>query len=99
MGPDGLSSSGSSSSPVLQCPAVDAAAMSAPGAGVKRGLLEALLQLSMPQEVRVLAVELTITTVDLPVLAVRAPSSCMRMQTTTTACMQYTTTEAAVHTS
>lgn len=73
VGPDGLSSSGSSSSPVLQCPAVDAAAMSALGAGVKRGLLEALLQLSMPQEVRVLAVDLTITTVDLPVLAVRAP--------------------------
>jgi hypothetical protein len=70
VGPDGLSSS---SSPVLQCSAVDAAAMSAPGAGVKRGLLEALLQLSMPQEVRGLAVQLTTTTVDLPILAVRAP--------------------------
>lgn len=57
VGQDGLSSSSSSSgegggSPVLQYPKLDHESMAAPGAGVKRGLLEALLQLSMPQEVR-----------------------------------------------
>jgi hypothetical protein len=54
VGQDGFSSSSSGSSsgsPVLQCPKLDHAAMAEPGAGVKRGLLEALLQLSMPQEV------------------------------------------------
>jgi hypothetical protein len=48
VGEEGLSSS---SSPVLQAPRIDHAAMEASGAGLKRGLLEALLQLSMPQEV------------------------------------------------
>jgi hypothetical protein len=48
VGPDGLSSS---SSPVLTAPLVDHAAMQQPGAGAKRGLLEAVLQLSVPQEV------------------------------------------------
>lgn len=36
----------------MQASTVDQAAMEAPGTGLKRGLLEALLQLSMPQEVR-----------------------------------------------
>jgi hypothetical protein len=49
VGPEGLSSS---SSPVMHAPAVDAAAMQQPGAGAKRGLLEAVLQLSVPTEVR-----------------------------------------------
>eukprot|EP00882_Tetradesmus_deserticola_P031870 GHRQ01036048.1.p1 GENE.GHRQ01036048.1~~GHRQ01036048.1.p1 ORF type:complete len:147 (+),score=78.92 GHRQ01036048.1:141-581(+) len=48
VGPDGLSSS---SSPVMQTPRVDHAAMQQPGAGAKRGLLEAVLQLSVPPEV------------------------------------------------
>uniref|UniRef100_A0A383WDL8 Uncharacterized protein n=1 Tax=Tetradesmus obliquus TaxID=3088 RepID=A0A383WDL8_TETOB len=48
VGPDGLSSS---SSPVMQAPRVDHEAMQQPGAGAKRGLLEAVLQLSVPPEV------------------------------------------------
>jgi hypothetical protein len=48
VGPGGLSSS---SSPVMAAPLVDHAAMQQPGAGAKRGLLEAVLQLSVPQEV------------------------------------------------
>ncbi|KAF6258087.1 hypothetical protein COO60DRAFT_1460861 [Scenedesmus sp. NREL 46B-D3] len=51
VGPDGLSSSSSSSSPVMQAPRVDHVAMQQPGAGAKRGLLEAVLQLSVPPEV------------------------------------------------
>jgi hypothetical protein len=52
VGPDGLrSSSSSSSSPVMTAPLVDHAAMQQPGAGAKRGLLEAVLQLSVPPEV------------------------------------------------
>jgi hypothetical protein len=49
VGADGLSSS---SSPVMAAPLVDVAAMQQPGAGAKRGLLEAVLQLSVPPEVR-----------------------------------------------
>jgi hypothetical protein len=48
VGPEGLSSS---SSPVMRAPLVDHAAMQQPGAGAKRGLLEAVLQLSVPPEV------------------------------------------------
>ena len=59
VGEDGLTSS-SSSSPVLQVPVLDHDAMAASGAGVKRGLLEALLQLSMPQEVRELLCMVTV---------------------------------------
>lgn len=53
VGPDGLSSS---SSPVMQAPRVDHEAMQQPGAGAKRGLLEAVLQLSVPPEVGVVVV-------------------------------------------
>jgi hypothetical protein len=49
VGPEGLSAA---SSPVLQAPALDRSSMAAAGAGVKRGLLEAVMQLSMPREVR-----------------------------------------------
>ncbi|KAF8062895.1 hypothetical protein HT031_003733 [Scenedesmus sp. PABB004] len=47
VGPDGLGPA----SPVLAAPALDASSMGAPGAGAKRGLLEAVLQLSVPAEV------------------------------------------------
>jgi hypothetical protein len=51
LGPAGLAGASEGTCPLLVAPQCGPEAMAAPGAGARRGLLEALLALSMPQEV------------------------------------------------